>query len=211
MTETRWTTLPCGREPEQLLALAADEAPVAAFDHEATCPYCQQALQEFAELWRPVREWAHQDVETPLGLMATVISRVRKIAQSPRHVAAITARGTTTVTSWVLGLIAAAVTEATPGVSRITPAPPSSLRSVGRPRFSVRYGADGVDITEVDEAAISLAIAMTAEAGSDLSDVADRVRHNVISAIGGATSIEVVSVDVTIGDISSPAGEAVDQ
>lgn len=209
MTETRWATLPCGRDPEQLLATAADDAPVASSDHEATCPYCQQALEEFAELWRPVREWAHQDVETPRGLMATVISRVRRIAQSPRHVAAITGRGATTVTSWVLGLIAAAVTEATPGVGRITPAPPSRLWTVGNPRFSVRYGADGVDITEVDESAISVAIAMTADAGSDLTDVADRVRHNVISAIGAATNIEVVSVDITVGDIYGPGEDTV--
>jgi uncharacterized alkaline shock family protein YloU len=204
MTETRWRTLPCGRDPEQLLALAADDSGVGASDHEATCPYCRQALEEFAELWRPVREWASQDVETPRGLMATVVRRVRRIAQSPRHVAAITARGATTVTSWVLGLIAAAATEATPGVSRITPAPPARLSSAANLRFSARYGADGVDITEIDEAAISVSIAMTTDAGFNLGDVAENVRRNVISAIGKAANIEVVSLDIAVGDIEAP-------
>ena len=59
-------------------------------------------------------------VSVPDRFVATVMSRVRRIAQSPRHAISPQARGATVVTSWVLGLIAATATRDTPGVAAVT-------------------------------------------------------------------------------------------
>ena len=112
----RWETLPCGANSERLVEYAADGLRPPAGSHEAGCSYCQAAIGEFAELWRPVREWSTLEVSVPGRFVAAVMWRVRRIAQSPRHAISVSARGATVVTSWVLGLIAATATRDTPGV-----------------------------------------------------------------------------------------------
>ncbi len=200
MSAQRWSALPCGADPERLLGYAADRAPLAAAAHESTCPYCQAALHEFDELWQPVREWAAEDAALPRSFMATVMHRVRRLAQSPRHLTAGGTRGATTVTSWVLGLIASTATLDTRGVTAVSPTsgPQSGLRSRRR---TVRYGADGVEITEVDAEAVGVKLAITTTAVPNLAELADEVRRNVINAIEGSTRIEVADVNIVVDDV----------
>jgi uncharacterized alkaline shock family protein YloU len=204
MTSTRWNTLPCGRHPEHLLQLVADSARIHPRAHEATCPYCQAALAELGELWHPVREWATEDVELPRALLAGIITRVRKLVQSPRHVAVTTTKGVTTVTSWVLGMIAAAATQDTPGITGITGITSAVTlpRSDHNRRRAVRYG---VDIAEVDAAAIGVTVGITAVPAPRLNDLADNVRRNIITGINNSTNIQVDHVDIRIDDIDLPS------
>ena len=157
MTTARWETLPCGADPEQLVEYAAEGSDAPVGSHEAGCAYCQAALREFAELWLPMRQWSERDISVPRRFVATVMSRVWRIVQSPRHAVSASGRGATMVTSWALGLIAATATEDTPGVSAITGRP----ARLGR-RAVVRCSADGVDIDEVEDGAISVTLAVTA-------------------------------------------------
>ena len=193
----RWETLPCGADSERLVEYAADGLRPPAGSHEAGCSYCQAAMAEFAELWRPVREWSTLEVSVPGRFVAAVMWRVRRIAQSPRHAISVSARGATVVTSWVLGLIAATATRDTPGV--VTGGPTDLHR-----RAAVRYGADGVDIDEIDEAAISVRISISAGPVDSLPDLADAVRRNVIAAIGDHTQLHVDAVDIDIDDLDVP-------
>jgi uncharacterized alkaline shock family protein YloU len=204
VTDGPWQALPCGADPELLVERAAEGAEAPAGSHEAGCVYCQAALREFAELWLLVRHWSKADVTVPRRFVATVISRARRIVESPRHAVRAPGRGLTTVTSWALGLIAATATEDTPGVSAMT----GRLAGQSR-RAASRCGADGVEIDEVDEGAISVALAVSAGPLSSrpvvsLADLADTVRHNVITAIADHTDLTVASVDVNIDDIDVP-------
>lgn len=207
MTPHRWDRLPCGRRPQNLLDLAADNTPLAPHCHEATCPYCQGALQQLGDLWEPVRRWASQPAQLPRGFLSAVVARVRRLAQSPHHVAHMGPDGATTVTSWVLGLIAAHAAQSTPGVARITNTlvPPRAGR-----RHQIRYGADGVDIDEDGETAVAVTLTVATTTPPDPLDtnmhsVAERIRRNVIDAIPDATSIPVTKVDITIDDVD-PSG-----
>lgn len=196
MTPPLGTTLPCGNDPSRLITYAADQTAPPTGAHEATCPYCKAAIAEFVELWLPVREWVRRDIPLPQRFVATVMARVRRLVQSPHHAASVSARGTTTVTSWVLGLIASAATTDTPGVTRITGTPTDTHR-----RAAVRYGADGIDITEVDAVDIAVTLGITSEARPDLAGLADVVRHNVINAIHDHTTIQATEVDISIDDL----------
>ncbi len=203
MTAELWDTLPCGRSPERLLNLAAEHEPIPEGTHEATCPYCQTALGEFGELWHPVREWAQQPVDLPPHLLTSILRRVRRLVQSPHHIAVSTTRGATTVTSWVLGLIATGATQDTPGVANVTSTPGGPQPRSGR-RRAIRYGADGVDITEVGAAAVAVTLGITGDPVPKLADLADLVRRNVITAVARDAGIETAEVDITIDDISLP-------
>jgi uncharacterized alkaline shock family protein YloU len=195
----RWERLPCDTDPERLVGYAADGLRPPAGSHEAGCAFCQAAMGEFAALWRPVREWSTREVSVPDRFVAAVLVRVRRIAQSPRHAISASARGATVVTSWVLGLIAATATRDTPGVVAVTGAPTDLHR-----RAAVRYGADGVDIEEIDEAAISVRTSISAGPVASLPDLADTVRRNVIAAIGDHTQLRVDAVDIDVDDLDVP-------
>ena len=217
MTGERWRTLPCGRDPQRLLDSVADEGRVADQSrvadharpdaHEATCAYCQAARREMEALWSPIRQWAGQEVHLPREFLATVVARVRRLVQSPRHVAAIGAAGATTVSSWVLSLIASTATRDTTGVALVTGggvtapgAPPGAAQDRRR---QARDGADGVDVTEEGDAAVAVALGVTADVGPSLVALADQIRGNVITAIAAGTHIEVAEVDVRIDDLEA--------
>jgi uncharacterized alkaline shock family protein YloU len=206
MTADRWNTLPCGRDPQRLLDHAAERTSPPVGSHEATCPYCQATIGELGQLWNPVRSWAQAPTPLPPGLLPAILTRIRKLVQSPHHVAETTADGATTVTSWVLGLIAVIATQNTPGVTSITKPSLSRPHRVTRNRRQeIRYGADGVDISEVNAAAIGVSLGITAEGGRSLSLLADTIRQNIILAIRNETAIEVSEVDVTVDDIIPPS------
>jgi uncharacterized alkaline shock family protein YloU len=198
MSAERWTTLPCGINPERLLSYVAEHTRPDVGSHEAGCPYCQAAIVELTQLWDPVTRWASRDVPVPHRFAAAVTNRVRRLLQSPRHAAAATTHGNTSVTSWVLGLIASAATRDTPGVTKITGSPAESRR-----RPAIRYGADGVDITEIDASDIIVTVGIEVQPVKDLERLADTVRHNIIQAIREQTHINAAEVDISIDDIST--------
>ena len=195
----RWEALPCGTDPERLVRYAADGLRPPAGSHQAGCGYCQAAMGEFAELWRPVREWSTGEVSVPDRFVAAVMSRVRRIAQSPRHAISVSGRGATVVTSWVLGLITATATRDTPGVVAVT-----GVATDLHGRAAVRYGADGVDMDEIDGAAISVRTSISAGPVASLPDLADTVRRNVMAAIGDHTQLRVAAVDIDLDDLDVP-------
>ena len=107
----------------------------------------------------------------------------------------------TSVTSWALALIAATATEDTPGVTAITGRPAGLSR-----RSVLRAGADSVAIREVDEGAISVTLALTTgpPCRCNLAELAETVRHNVVTAITDLTQLSVAAVDVNIDDLDVP-------
>ncbi len=79
MTAVEARVLVCGTIPGDLLGLVADGAEVVAGSHPADCPYCQRALAEMRELWRPVRWWAGRDLLPPAGFAHRVLTQVARL------------------------------------------------------------------------------------------------------------------------------------
>jgi uncharacterized alkaline shock family protein YloU len=192
-----WQRLPCGRATDGLVTYAAEGIGAPAGSHEAGCEYCQTAIDEFGRLWLPVRRWAQREVDLPDDFVATVIARVRRIVQSPRHVVSVSSRGATTVTSWVLGLIAASAARQVPGVAAITPS-----RAGRQP--AARFGAEGAHVHEVDDASISVGLTLVARTDQSLPDLADAVRRKVMSSIADQAGVNVGSVDIVVDDLDVP-------
>jgi uncharacterized alkaline shock family protein YloU len=200
VTEQRWDHLPCGRDKGRLLSIVADNGNVAARSHEATCPFCQAALEELALLWSPVRQWATRPTPPPAHLLRTIVARVKRITQSPHHVVASTAKGVTSVTTWVIGILASEAATAVPGVLSVGT---SDDRDVAAGHAAVvRRGADEIEVTEVGASAVSLGMSIQVEPIENLMDLAHAVRHGVIDEIRRSADLEVTEVDISVTDIN---------
>lgn len=199
MTDPRWERLPCGRDKERLLQIVADERSVGARSHEATCPYCQAALAELTALWSPVRDWSSRPTQVPTHLVRTVIARVRRMTQSPHHVVAATAKGVTSVTSWVIAQFGAEAAGRVDGVVSVGPNQPRSERR--RRSIVLRGGADAVEVTEVGAEAVSLEFSLNVRPVTNVLSLADSVRSEVIHELRRHADLEVSEVDITVEGI----------
>lgn len=209
MSDVRWDHLPCGRDKERLLQFVADGIPLSPRSHEANCPYCQAAFNELSMLWAPVSQWATRSVPVPADLLRTVIARVRRMTQSPHHVVASTARGLTSVTSWVIGILSSEAALRIPGVTGVG----GKTSEKGGHVSDVRNGADAVGVTEVGTAAVSVDFSIEVRPSAthtesnpsavddDLLALSDRVRASVIGQLRQSAAIEVSDIDVTVDDI----------
>jgi uncharacterized alkaline shock family protein YloU len=206
MTDPRWERLPCGRNKEHLLEIVADDRAVTADSHEATCPYCQTALAELGSLWDPFRQWTGRSVQVPPRLVRTVIARVRRMTQSPHHVVAATARGVTSVTSWVIAQLGAEATLRVPGVASLG-------QTTAWDRWAshtgvVRQGADAIAVTEVGAEAVSLRFSLSVRPVTDVLTLADTVRSEVIDELRRQAAVEVAEVDILIEAIDWMNGDS---
>ena len=198
MSDVRWNRLPCGRDKERLLQVVADGISLSPRSHEATCPYCQAALNELKIVWAPMRQWAARPVSPPTDLLRTVIARIRRMTQSPHHVVASTARGVTSVTSWVIGILSSEAALRSPGVEGVG----GATSDMGSPASTVRKGADAVEVTEVGAAAVSVEFSIEVRPmDDDLVALSDQVRNSVIGQLRHSASIEVSDVDLTVDEI----------
>ena len=199
MADPRWERLPCGRDKERLLEIVADGRPIHAGSHEATCPYCQVALAELNSLWAPVRQWSTRPTHVPTHLVRTVIARVRRMTQSPHHVVVATAKGVTSITSWVIAQFGAEAALRVPGVASVGPSRPGHER----PSRSImtRQGADAVGVTEVGAEAVALNFGLRVHPVTDVLSLAESVRSEVIHELRRQADLEVSEVDISIDGI----------
>ena len=113
MTDGHGGRLPCGAESRALVEYAAEGAKAPAGSHEAGVGTAGGA-QGVRRAMAPRAAVVGTEDEVPRRFVATVMSRVRRIVESPRHAVSASGRGVTMVTSWALGLMAATATEDTP-------------------------------------------------------------------------------------------------
>jgi hypothetical protein len=102
-------------------------------------------------------------VAVPSDLLRTVIARVRRMAHSPRHVVASTARGVTSMTSWVVGILSSEAALRIPGVEGVGGRTLWGEKSchVG----NVRIGADAVDVNEAGAGTVSIGVSIELRRG----------------------------------------------
>jgi uncharacterized alkaline shock family protein YloU len=121
------------------------------------------------------------------------------MTHSPRHVVASTARGATSITSWVIGLVGTEVALRVPGVSAVGEGDPKN--SWDSTASVVRQGADGVQISEVDDAAVSLHFALRVRPVYSLLQLAEAVRSEVIGELRRQADLDVSEVNIVVNDI----------
>lgn len=110
------------------------------------------ALTQLSSLWAPVGQWSAKSTKVPTHLVRTVIARVRRMIQSPHHVVAATARGVTSVTSWVIAQFGVEAALRVPGVASVSLG--DGRHAGGRHSGVVRQGADGAEVKEVGAEAV---------------------------------------------------------
>ncbi|MFD1831327.1 Asp23/Gls24 family envelope stress response protein [Streptomyces desertarenae] len=117
------------------------------------------------------------------------------------------ARGRTTIADGVVGKIAGMAARDVEGVHAMGS---GMARTVGAVRERVpgggRPATQGVKV-EVGEVQAAVNLDIVVEYGVAIADVASDVRENVIEAIERMTGLEVVEVNVAVGDVNLPGEE----
>ena len=72
--------LPCGAELESLLVQVADHEPASDPEHQASCAYCQAALESLRREWMDVQALAREPVAIPGGVTARIMLATRELA-----------------------------------------------------------------------------------------------------------------------------------
>lgn len=111
-----------------------------------------------------------------------------------------TERGYTVIEDVVVGKIAGLAAREVSGVHSLGG---SAARMVGAIRESFSGGTDvrqGVSV-EVGESQAAVDIAIVAEYGVAIHELAEAIRRNIIGAIEGMTGLEVTEVNVTVHDV----------
>ncbi|MDG9709413.1 Asp23/Gls24 family envelope stress response protein [Streptomyces sp. DH10] len=117
-------------------------------------------------------------------------------------------RGQTTIADGVVAKIAGMAAREVPGINLGA----GMARALGAVRERVPGGGGGEAVTrgvkvEVGERQAAVDLDVVIEYGASIVDVAGDVRTNVISAVERMTGLEVVEVNITVGDVHLPDEE----
>jgi uncharacterized alkaline shock family protein YloU len=189
--------LPCGAEVAELIEQVAAGRGDQRSDHQVTCPHCSTLLPELDRLWAPIRAFTREQVAPPPGLVASIISQVRRLVTAAWLGLRTGARGTTRVARWVVARIASLAAREVPGVhqalSHVADVEPA-------PDTGDRHRRDAADLG-TGRTAISLDL--VTEYGESIPAIAQAVRHTVTKRIQDLTGLEVTEVNITVDDIAS--------
>ncbi|MFD4987189.1 Asp23/Gls24 family envelope stress response protein [Streptomyces sp. NPDC058374] len=110
-------------------------------------------------------------------------------------------KGRTTIADSVVATIAGIAARETPGVHAMGG---GMSRALGAVRNKVSSGGDdparGVKV-EVGEKQAAADLDVVVEYGESISDVAEQIRSNVARAIQQMTALEVVEINISVGDV----------
>jgi hypothetical protein len=155
--------------------------------HQATCPYCQTALEELGRLWARVDRFARVPVRVPAGLAVAVLGRVRELVGGGGQVLLRGGRGVTRVSVWALGRMAALAAAGVPGVRAV-------LGRVVNARGEPRSGGPPVAVE----------LEVVTEYGDSAVEVGEAVRRRVRAELAALAGVDAESVDVTVEDVAGP-------
>ncbi|MDI3404913.1 Asp23/Gls24 family envelope stress response protein [Streptomyces cavernicola] len=137
--------------------------------------------------------------------------RAAESAQSRRGGGDPGSRGRTTIADGVVEKIAGLAAREVPGVHAMGT---GISRTFGAVRDKVPGGAKAVTRgvkAEVGEVQTALDLDIVVEYGVAIADVARAVRENVIAAVERMTGLEVVEVNIAVGDVKLPEEEEEEQ
>jgi uncharacterized alkaline shock family protein YloU len=194
------TSLPCGADIDLLLEQVAQGRGADRDAHQRLCVHCQAALGEFTALWEPVAELAAAPVSTPPGLVAVVMSQVRRLAHDIWYTLETTEIGAVRVAARIVAALARDSAQRVPGVrvalGRSTHGKVTALAekaTVGHQHPSSAVGVLG------RTAVVDLAVAIGY--GHPAPQVAREIQRRVTATLRDQVGLQDVTVNVTIDDV----------
>ncbi|MFD2467398.1 Asp23/Gls24 family envelope stress response protein [Amycolatopsis silviterrae] len=116
-------------------------------------------------------------------------------------------QGTTTVADVVVQKIAGLATREIPGVYDLGGGAARAFSAL-RERIPGATASAGQGVSvEVGEKQAAVDLQIVVEYGVSIADVARSIRRNVISAVEGMTGLEVVEVNISVGDLHLPSDD----
>jgi uncharacterized alkaline shock family protein YloU len=192
--------LPCGADTDLLLEQAAQGRGADWDAHQQLCVHCQAALGEFTALWGPVAELAAAPVSVPAGLVAAVMSQVRRLMHDIWYTLEATEIGAVRVAARIVAALARDSAELVPGVrvalGRSTQGKFTALAEKGTLGHQHPGSAVGVlGRTAVVDLAVGIGY------GHPAPQVAREIQRRVAATLRDQVGLQEVTVNVTIDDV----------
>ena len=200
------TSLPCDAEVDLLLEQAADGRGADWDAHQQLCVHCQAALGEFTALWGPVAELAAVPVPAPPGLVAAVMSQVRRLVHDVWYTLEISEIGVVRIATRIVAALARDSARMIPGVQvalgRSTHGKVAALAEKATLGHQHPHAAVGVlGRTAVVDLAIAIGY------GTAAHEVARDIQRQVTATLREQIGLRDVTVNVTIDDVLSSDGD----
>ena len=200
------TSLPCDAEVDLLLEQAADGRGADWDAHQQLCVHCQAALGEFTALWEPVAELAAAPVPAPPGLVAAVMSQVRRLVHDVWYTLEISEIGVVRIAARIVAALARDSARMIPGVQvalgRSIHGKVAALAEKATLGHRHPHAAVGVlGRTAVVDLAIAIGY------GTAAHEVAREIQRQVTVTLREQIGLRDVTVNVTIDDVLDSDGD----
>jgi uncharacterized alkaline shock family protein YloU len=193
-------SLPCGVDVDLLLEQAAQGRGADWDAHQQLCAHCQAALGELAALWGPVAELAAAPVSAPPGLVAAVMSQVRRLVHDIWYTLDSTEIGAVRIAARTVAALARDSARMIPGVrvalGRSTHGEVAALAEKATFKHLHPHAAVGV---LGRTAVVDLAVAVGY--GDPAHQVAREIQRHVTATLRDQVGLRDVTVNVTIDDV----------
>jgi len=194
------SALPCGADVDALLEQAARGRGADWDAHQLHCVHCQAALSELTVLWEPVAELAAVPVAPPPGLVAAVMSQVRRLVHDVWYTLEVTEIGAVRIAARIVAALARDSARAIPGVrvalGRSTHGKVAALAE--KASFGHRHPDAAVGVLG-RTAVVDLAVAIGY--GDPAHLVAREIQRQVTDTLREQVGLRDVTVNVTIDDV----------
>jgi uncharacterized alkaline shock family protein YloU len=198
-------SLPCGADVDLLLEQAAEGRGADWDAHQRQCVHCQAALGEFTAAWRPVAELAAAPVPVPPGLVATVMSQVRRLVNDTWYTLESTEAGAVRIAARIVAVLARDSARMIPGVrvalGRSTHGKLAALAE--RATLGHRHPHAAVGVLG-RTAVVDLAVAIGY--GDPAHQVAREIQRHVTATLRDQVGLRDVTVNVTVDDVLDDDG-----
>lgn len=185
--------LPCGSDPDVLLAQVADGHGGERTVHQAGCPHCQATLAEYTRLWAGIDELTAAEVHAPPGLFDRALATIREQAGPSGYGRVTDGQESFLVAARAVVAVAGHAARSSAGV-RV------ALGALGEPTASSPSSLS-TPTAGLSGRSVAVELVVAAEYGHDLHRLAEHVRERVAAEVHAQTGLDVVTVDVAITDV----------
>lgn len=168
--------LECGRELLVLVEQVSEGLPPAEPEHQARCPFCQEAIARLTAAFGALRDLAGQTVRAPRGLSSRVLEQLRR--ERGTVVIAAGTGGRDTVSEVIVSQIA---------------------RQAALELDAVRHVSVVTDARQ--DGGLELDVHVTAELGPSLPELVAQLREHVMARVRALSGARVTKIDVTVDDV----------
>jgi uncharacterized alkaline shock family protein YloU len=194
------TSLPCGADVDGLLEQVAQGRIADQDTHQRHCVHCQAALNEFTALWGPIAELAAAPVSAPPGLVAAVMSQVRRLVTDVCYTLEITEIGAVRIAARIVAALARDSARTIPSVrialGRSTHGKVAALAE----KATFGHGQPDAAVGVLGHTAV-VDLAVAVGYGDPVHEVARAIQSQVTATLRDQVGLRDVTVNVTIDDV----------